>query len=148
MSDEIIINTDGGESAPAVGETVSDAVEIAETIVETAREMSRDNDDTGNEYERIHDELARQGAASADFAREVITRLDTIQETQRMLGEMLVIAQDAIEETLDEVVDEVVDDAGDVEQIVDDAVEQIVDETEQVIDDAPEQRRQRKRRFI
>lgn len=144
--DIIVENQQDGEPEPETetGTTLNEAVEIAETIVETAKELERGGEDVARDFRALFDELRFFREENAAEHRKILERLDEIQ-TAVITASMVTV--DAVEEIVDDAADET---AEEIEEAAEEAVEEVkeeADETREEVRDEPE-KRTRKRRFI
>lgn len=127
-----------GESAAPIGEeqsAVSDAVEVAETIVEKAVELAQQSDANGMDIERI----VRAVQAEGNSIRQEMAELRSL-----VIGSTTATLS-AVEELGDEIEENEADEIDDIVEDVADAVEEIAEETA-VESEGPEQRTEKKKR--
>ena len=141
--DIIVENQQDGEPEPETetGTTLNEAVEIAETIVETAKELERGGEDVARDFRAMFDELRFFREENAAEHRKILERLDEIQ-TAVITASMVTV--DAVEEIVDDAADET---AEEIEEETVKEVKEEADETREEVRDEPE-KRTRKRRFI
>lgn len=148
MSDETVKIEVSGESEAK--ETLNDAVEIAEKIVNKAEEIARTDE---RKEHQLHDVMELLSRVAIDNAASHATIIDALIGITERLDSLEVTAIDTAIGVLD-VAEEVEELKEETEDVVEDVVEEIAEEVAVVADeihdpefDVPE-KRTRKRRFI
>jgi uncharacterized protein YgfB (UPF0149 family) len=139
----VVVIAPGAETeAEHEGDAVAEGVEIAETIIETARELQNDDRRVELSLGDLRQAIDDRMDALARGHNEILSRLDG-------LGNLVTSAALATIETVEEVGDEVADEERDemAEEAIEEVVEEVVDEVAEELEDAPE-KRTRKRRFV